>query len=1025
VGRRLAIMLLFHAIAWMCASTPAFASKYYGQVTFGGFGVPGATITATQGEKKFSVTSDEGGLYRFDDLPDGQWKIEISLQCFATISAEVTVAADSPPRRWQLQLLPLDELKALAKTQPPEFAPKSSLQVEAPKTSAPDATATAAETPKSPDDANQESSDGFLVNGSVNNAATSPFSLDQAFGNKRANSKSLYNGGIAFAFDNSLLDAKQYSISGIDSLKPDYNRMTGGLTFGGPLRIPHVLQHGPNLFLAYQWTRNHTAETVSGLVPTEEERSGNLLNAVGQPATIIDPATGQPYPGSVVPVSSQAQALLALYPLPNVSGNPLYNFQIPVLNSTHQDALQTRADKTLGRRDQLYGTFNLLSSRADAVNLFQFVDTTNTLGLNANINWSHRFNQHLFVYGSYHFSRMRTQVSPEFENRVDIEGEAGITGVSQAPSDWGPPALNFSSGIAALSDAQSLFNRNRTDGFSASAGVYRGHHNITVGGDVRWQQYNDFFQQDPRGSFNLTGAATGSDLADFLIGVPEASSIAFGNADKYFRQTVYDAYVSDDWRVLPILTINAGVRWEYGAPMTELYGRLVNLDVKPEFAAVAPVLGSDPVGPLTGEHYPDSLLWPDRSGIEPRIGISWRPIPASTVVIRAGYGIYHDTSVYLTPVLQLAQQAPLSKSLKQQNSASCALTLADGFTSCGSTTAEAFGIDPHFRVGYAQTWHLSLQRDLPGALQMTATYLGVKGTHGAQEYLPNSYPLGTSDPYSGYPSGFAYQTSGGNSTRQSAQVQVRRRLRNGFTALALYTFSKSIDDDSVLGGQGQTTGVSQNNLSQSDTLTLPSAQPQAAAVAQDWLDLRAERSLSSFDQRHLLNVQAQYTTGQGLEGGTLLGGWPGRLLKEWTLLTRINVGSGLPETPVYPGVVPGTGWIGPNGPLRPSLTGSPIYITQGNTHLNAAAYATPAAGTWGTAGRNSITGPDTFSLDGALQRTFRPTSRFYLDARVDATNLLNHVVFNNWNTMVGNRQFGQPVAASQMRSIQTTLRLRF
>lgn len=1003
---------------------PAFASKYYGQVTFGGFGVPGATLTATQGEKKFSVTSDEGGSYLFDDLPDGHWKIEISLQCFATISAEVTVAADSQPGRWELQLLPLDQLKALARAQPPDIAPKPSLQVEAAKTAAPPATtAAAAEIPKPPDDASQESSDGFLVNGSVNNAATSPFSLDRAFGNKRANSKSLYNGGIAFAFDNSVLDAKQYSISGIDSPKPEYNRMTGGLTFGGPLRIPHVLQHGPNLFLAYQWIRNHTAETVSGLVPTVDERSGNLLNAAGQPATIIDPVTGLPYPGSMVPVSSQAQALLALYPLPNVNGNPLYNFQIPVLNSTHQDALQTRADKTLGRRDQLYGTFNLLDSRADAVNLFQFVDTTNTLGLNANINWSHRFNQHLFVYGSYHFSRLRTQVSPEFENRVDIEGEAGITGVSHAPSDWGPPAISFSSGIAALGDAQSSNNRNRTDGFSASAGVYRGRHNITVGGDVRWQQYNDFFQQDPRGTFNFTGAATGSDLADFLIGVPEASSIAFGNADKYFRQTVYDAYVSDDWRVLPILTINAGARWEYGAPMTELYGRLVNLDVKPAFVAVAPVLGSDPVGPLTGEHYPASLVWPDRSGIEPRIGISWRPIPASTVVIRAGYGIYHDTSVYLTPVLQLAQQAPLSKSLKQQNSASCALTLADGFTSCGSTTAEAFGIDPHFRVGYAQTWHLSVQRDLPGALQMTATYLGVKGTHGAQQYLPNSYALGTSDPYPGYyPSGFAYQTSGGNSTRQSGQVQLRRRLRNGFTALVLYTFSKSIDDDAVLGGQGQTTGSTQDSLSQNDTLTLTSAQPQTAAVAQDWLDLRAERSLSSFDQRHLLNLRAQYTTGQGLEGGTLLGGWPGRLLKEWTLLTRINVGSGMPETPVYPAVVPGTGWI---GPLRPSLTGSPIYITNGNTHLNSAAYTSPAAGAWGTAGRNSITGPDTFSLDGAVQRTFRPTSRFYLDARIDATNLLNHVVFNNWNSMVGNTQFGQPVSASQMRSIQTTLRLRF
>ena len=170
--------------------------------------------------------------------------------------------------------------------------------------------------------------------------------------------------------------------------------------------------------------------------------------------------------------------------------------------------------------------------------------------------------------------------------------------------------------------------------------IYRGRHNFTVGGDLRKQQFNDFFQQDPRGTFTFTGAATqgtsngvttgGSDLADFLIGVPDTSSIAFGNADKYLRQTVYDAYFTDDWRIQSNLTINAGLRWEYGAPITEIYGRLVNLDVVPGFTAVAPVLGSDPIGPLTGIHYPSSLIRPDKLGFEPRVGISWRPIPAST-----------------------------------------------------------------------------------------------------------------------------------------------------------------------------------------------------------------------------------------------------------------------------------------------------------------------------------------------------------------------------------------------------------
>ena len=118
------------------------------------------------------------------------------------------------------------------------------------------------------------------------------------------------------------------------------------------------------------------------------------------------------------------------------------------------------------------------------------------------------------------------------------------------PADWGPPALSFSSGITALTDGNSAFNRSRTDGVSDSVGIYRGRHNISAGGDFRKQEYNDYFQQNPRGAFAFTGAATanaaqsattGSDLADFLIGIPDTSAIAFGNADKYLREPVYDA----------------------------------------------------------------------------------------------------------------------------------------------------------------------------------------------------------------------------------------------------------------------------------------------------------------------------------------------------------------------------------------------------------------------------------------------------------------------------------------------------
>ena len=110
--------------------------------------------------------------------------------------------------------------------------------------------------------------------------------------------------------------------------------------------------------------------------------------------------------------------------------------------------------------------------------------------------------------------------------------------------------------------------------------------------DFRRQEFNYLAQQNPRGTFTFTGASTGSDFADFLLGIPDTSSIAFGNADKYFRQSVYDAYFTDDWRINPAITLNAGVRWEYGAPITEIYGRLVNLDIAPGFSAAAPVLAA-------------------------------------------------------------------------------------------------------------------------------------------------------------------------------------------------------------------------------------------------------------------------------------------------------------------------------------------------------------------------------------------------------------------------------------------------
>ena len=132
------------------------------------------------------------------------------------------------------------------------------------------------------------------------------------------------------------------------------------------------------------------------------------------------------------------------------------------------------------------------------------------------------------------------------------------------------------------------------------------------------------------------------------------------------------------------------------------------------------------------------------------------------------------------------------------------------------------------------TWACSADMPLC-AMQLTATYVGTKGTHGPQEILPNSYPLFEANPCPSCPSGFVYETSGGNSFRNEGQLQLRRRLRSGFAASLAYTYSKSVDDDAYLGGQGHTS-ASTGGQAQSASLSTPSA-----TVAQNWLDRGAER----------------------------------------------------------------------------------------------------------------------------------------------------------------------------------------
>ena len=947
---------------------------------------------------------------------------------FAALSREITVAADAPASIWELKMLPLAEMtrgqqapttvgRVAADPATPsgasEPAQHPDVAAGSERTRPPNPTGTApaaagfqratvnpsvgaaaiVNDPAVSADADRGSADGFLINGSVNNGAASPFAQLAAFGNNRRNVRSLYNGGIGVMLGNSALDARPFSFAGQPAVTPSYSDAQIVASFAGPLRIPNLLRNGPNIFLGYQRTVNHNASTQSALMPTALERAGDFSqtrDALGQAVQLIDPASGRPFAGAVIPqarLSPQAVALLNEYPLPNVEAGGHFNYQTPVLQTTHQDAAQARLSQALpGGKNQLFGNLALQRTTTDTGNVFGFTDSTRASGIDTTMNWSHRFSQLLSLRLRYQFTRLTNTVTPYFANRANVSGEAGIAGNDQDPVDWGPPQLLFSSGIAGLGSAQAASNSNSTHGVGAEILSSRGRHNLTVGGDVRRQQWSILSQQDARGTFTFSGTASGSDLADFMLGLPHSSSIAFGNADKEFAAPAYDAYITDDWRVSPILTVNAGARWEYEAPIDERFGRLANLLVAPGFASVTPVVGND-------------LLRGDPRGLQPRLGIALRPVAGSSLVIRAGYGIYRNTAVYEPIALLLAQQPPLSKTLSVETSAANPLTLANGFTAVPNTTLNTFAVDPDFRVGYAHNWQVLAQRDLPASLTLTATYLGTHGSHLMQEFLPNTVPVGAVNPCPSCPTGFVYLTSNGHSDRNTGQLQLRRRLRNGLAASVQYALSKAMDD------AGAFTGVNTSG----------------SAIAQDWRNPGAEWAPSNFDQRHLLTAQVQYTSGAGVTGGGLTDGAFAKFLRGWTLTSQLTAGSGLPLTPAYLVAVPGTGVF---GTIRASVTGAAAGAPDGY-YLNPSAYAAPAAGQWGNAGRNSITGPRQFSLDAGLGRTFLWGDRLNLDWRLNATNVLNRVTYAAVNTYVGSPQFGLPTVANSMRKIQATLRLRF
>ena len=870
------------------------------------------------------------------------------------------------------------------------------------------------------------------------------------------------HGSIYYGVGDSALNASPYSLTGAPKEKPGYLQNSFGASVGGPLNIPNIYQGGSKTFyfVNYNGRRAENPFDQFSTVPTLLERQGNFSQTTytsagaGQPVQIFNPATNMAYVNNTIPqVNSAAQALLQYIPLPNLPG-AFQNFHFVTSANSDSDDLNVRLNHTFGAapvrarrgsgrgapRNNLSIGFHYHGSSANLTNPFPSVGgNTSVRSFDIPVSYTRSIGKLTYIVRA-DFNRSRTRTRNLYAFNSDITGALGIAGVSQNPFDWGLPNLSFTD-FASLQDTTPQLARNQTYTFSDNVIWNHGKHTWRWGGDFRRLQVNTETDSNPRGSFVFTGlntsqldssghpvASTGYDFADFLLGLPQQTSEQFGQSN-HFRGNFWDLYAQDEWKMRGNLTLNLGVRYEYVSPLTEINNRIANLDLSLGVLTQTQPLVVMPIQPgqvaANSGKLPLSLMRPDRNNFAPRIGFAWKPF--SKTVVRGGYGVNYNTGAYQSIAQQLAFQPPFSTTATNIQANPGDLTLQNGFPAV-TGIANSYAVNPNYRLGYVQIRNLDVQQQIRPALLLNLDYTGTKGTDLDILEAPNRTATGILIPGV---DAFTYESSVANSEANAGSVRLRKRLSSRFSIGGIYTFSKSLDDASSIGA-GATSGSNSRGLGAGGTGAAGggggASSAGAANIAQNPLNLSAERGLSSFNQTHKFTADYLLELPFGGDKRWLTERGPLRaIFGDWQWSGDWTIASGLPFTPRLLNNVADVN-RGSNGTLRPDvIPGHSISLANPSIGewFNKAAFVAPPVGQYGGARRNSIIGPGTKVFDMAFTKIISLKEARVLEFRAQATNIFNIPNYSSIDTSLNSPTFGRVTAVGAMRQFTLTSRFRF
>ena len=848
-------------------------------------------------------------------------------------------------------------------------------------------------------------------------------------------------GNFNYTFEGSALNAAPRQLrSEVAGTEQPYNNQTFSGQLGGPLKIPGILPNTNNssqIRLNFNTRRGGNAFDQYATVPTDAMRAGDFSSST---IPLIDPTTGNPFENNQIPadrISPQALALLQYYPAPNLSGNTR-NYHYATSNASTSNQVQVQFQHNFsgqaaggrnggpqqqsnagraGRGQRLLTTrtnvnmnvsLTYQQSDADQLNVFTTLGgrrETSQFNIPVTFQVQRGRIQHRFGVTYNHSS---SETMNRFSGINDVANSIGIQGISQDPFAWGLPRLSFSS-ISGLSDVTPSLQT--ADRYSAQYTWRRPvgrAHSVQFGGDYRHDITTTNTESNANGSFVFTGlytsgggqlgGLTGYDFADFLLGMPQQASIQYGPGETTLTGRSMGLFVQDDWRMLPSLTMQLGVRYDLLWPFVEENGQLVNLDVTPDFTGAAPVVAGE-MGALSGVAYPAALIQTDTNNVSPKLAAAWRA--PTGLVVNTSYEVNYNSGTYSGIARQLAQQPPFATTGTNIGSLSTALLMESALTGIPiSDTRNNYGIDPNYVLGLVQQSVINVSRDLWTSYQVSANYTHTRGSNLEIVRAPNRDADGLR--IEGVQP-FTWTTAEGRSVLNSAAFQFNKRDSGGIGYSLQYTLAKSRDNSPSIGGGGGGTG----NIAQNDQ------------------DIDSEWGLSNFDQRHRFQAQLRFDLPFG-QGRRFLnnGGFGAGVLDRWRLTANFSANSGQPRTVTVRGASRDIA-SGVNGALRADYTGLPTDISDPTIDqwFNTDAFTIPAAGAFGSSPRNVIVGPGSKNLNLTINRNVALGSNRNVQINVGINNVLNLANYTGIDTNVNSPTFGQITGISQPR--RATLNLRF